>query len=197
MKTRNETTLFAGGCFWCTEAVFRRLKGVVSVIPGYSGGNPSAGGKKPSYEQVSSGTTGHAEVIQIKFDPKAISYDQLLEIFFKLHDPTTLNRQGADVGTQYRSAIFYRNSEQKKLAENLISRLEKSGTYQSRIVTEVSPLKAFYPAEDYHKDYYEKNSAAPYCQVVIDPKIKKLYKEFSDQIKEGYKNRFYRSQNYQ
>ena len=178
-----ETTTFAGGCFWCTEALFKRLKGVRSVIPGYSGGNAG----KHNYEQVSSNNTGHAESIQIKFDPKVISFEQLLEIFFKTHDPTTLNQQGNDVGSQYRSGIFYHNDDQKRIAEKLIEKLNKSNLYENKIITEITSLKNFFEAEDYHKDYYDKNKEAGYCKVVIDPKITKLHKEFGEKIKEEYK----------
>lgn len=183
MKTL-ETATFAGGCFWCTEAIFKRLKGVESVTSGYSGGNAD----KPRYEQVSTSKTGHAESIQIKFDPKVITYEQLLEIFFKTHDPTTLNQQGNDVGSQYRSGIFYHSDDQKKKVEDMIEKLNNSEVYQSKIVTEVTPFKNFFEAEDYHKDYYDKNKSANYCKIVIDPKITKLYKEFGDKVKDEYKS---------
>lgn len=166
----------AGGCFWCTEAIFERLKGVVSITPGYAGGWKD----HPIYEDVSSGKSGHAESIQITFDPKIISYEKLLEIFFHLHDPTTRNRQGNDVGTQYRSVIFYHNKMQKKTAESAKAAIPNA-------VTEIVPYTNFYKAEDYHQHYYEKNSSAPYCQVVIDPKIQKLLKEFSKNIKEEFR----------
>lgn len=176
-----ETATFAGGCFWCTEAVFKRLKGVEEVISGYSGGRTA----NPTYEEVSSGDTGHAEAIQIKFDPSIISYGQLLEIFFKLHDPTTLNQQGADIGEQYRSAVFYHSESQKETAEKVIEQFEKDKVYDDPIVTEVTPFTNFYEAEDYHQDYYNQNrSSNSYCRIVIDPKIQKLYKDFKDQIKE-------------
>jgi len=174
----------AGGCFWCTEAIFKRLRGVESVVSGYSGGRV----ENPSYEQVSSGMSGHAEAVQIKFDPKEISSEQLLDGFFKLHDPTQLNRQGSDVGEQYRSAIFYHDGRQKKTAEAKIASLEKSDVYKSKIVTQIEPFKSFYEAEDYHKDYYDKNRSAGYCQVVIDPKIRKLYQDFGDKVRGVYKN---------
>lgn len=168
-----ETATFAGGCFWCTEAVFKRLKGVEEVISGYSGGRID----NPTYEEVSSGDTGHAEAIQIKFDPKIISYEQLVEVFFKLHDPTTLNQQGADVGEQYRSMIFFHNEEQQKIAEKIMDKFEKEKIYEDPIVTEITPFTKFYTAEDYHQDYYEQNrNSNPYCRIVIDPKIQKLYK---------------------
>ncbi|MEX0622033.1 MAG: peptide-methionine (S)-S-oxide reductase MsrA [Candidatus Woykebacteria bacterium] len=176
-----ETATLAGGCFWCTEAVFKRLRGVIRVLPGYAGGDV----KNPSYEQVSAGTTGHAEAAQIKFDPQVISYEQLLEVFFKLHDPTQMNRQGNDVGKQYRSAIFYHNENQKKAVEAKIKALEMNPDLKGKIVTQIEPFQSFYEAEDYHKDYYDKNKTAGYCQVIIDPKIHKLYKEFSDLTKEG------------
>ena len=173
-----ETATFAMGCFWCSEAIFRRLRGVESVVSGYSGG----GIRKPSYEVVSRGTTGHAEAIQIKFDPKVISYKKLLDVFWHLHDPTTLNRQGADVGEQYRSVIFYHSQEQKDLAEKSKEEIEKKGMYKDPIVTEIMPHKAFFPAENNHQDFYEKNRLYPYCQVVIDPKIRKLFSEFKDEV---------------
>lgn len=167
-----ETATFANGCFWCTEAIFQRLKGVKSVLPGYSGGHI----ENPTYEQVSSGTSGHAEAIQIEFDPKIISYEELLEVFFKTHDPTTLNRQGADVGPQYRSAVYFHSEGQRKSAEEYKSKIPNA-------VTEIAPFKIFYEAEDYHKNYYNNNKNAGYCRVVIDPKIKKLMSEFSDKVK--------------
>lgn len=173
-----QTATLAGGCFWCTEAIFKRLKGVKSTTSGYSGGDV----KNPTYEQVCSSKTGHAESIQIKFDPKIISFETLLDVFFKLHDPTTLNRQGSDVGTQYRSAIFYHNDNQKKIAEELKSKLEKSGIYASKIVTEIAPFKNFYQAENYHQNYYEENKSQPYCQLVIDPKIQILYRDFKEKV---------------
>lgn len=173
MKKLEKATL-AGGCFWCTEAIFKRLKGVESVVPGYSGGDVD----NPTYEQVSTGETGHAEAIQIEFDPEAISYKELLDIFFHLHDPTTKDRQGSDIGPQYRSAIFYHDEKQRKIAEEMIIELESSGTYQNSIVTEVAPFKKFYPAENYHQNYYETHKSAPYCRNIIDPKITKLYKEY-------------------
>lgn len=182
MKT--ELATFAGGCFWCTEAVFQRVKGVISVSPGYSGGWK----ENPSWSEVCTGTTGHAESIQITFDPKVISYETLVEIFFKLHDPTSLNQQGADVGIEYRSAIFYHDQSQKKTAEQIKDKLEQSGTYLNKIVTEITPFTTFYQAEEYFRNYYEKNSYQPYCQIVIDPKIQKLYKNFSQSLKEEFKH---------
>ncbi len=175
-----EMLTLSGGCFWCTEAVFQRLKGVISVVPGYTGGTP----ENPTYDEVCSGKSGHAEAIQITYDPKIITASQLLDVFFHLHDPTTLNRQGNDVGTQYRSAIFYDSAGQKKLSEEKIKEIEKSKLYHGNpIVTTLEKLAAFYPAEAYHRDYYNKNSYQPYCSIIIDPKIKKLYKEFPSQIK--------------
>lgn len=170
------TATFAGGCFWCTEAIFKRLKGVLEIEPGYSGGNI----ENPTYEDVTSGKTGHAETIQIKFDTNIISYQKLLEIFFKLHDPTTLNRQGNDVGAQYRSAIFYHSPDQKKTAEEVKENIEIFGIYTGKIVTEIVPFTNFYKAENYHKDYYDNNRQEPYCQIIIDPKIQKLYKDFKE-----------------
>ncbi|MFO0934248.1 MAG: peptide-methionine (S)-S-oxide reductase MsrA [Planctomycetota bacterium] len=170
---------FGGGCFWCTEAVFLRLKGVVSVASGYAGGTVA----NPTYEQVSSGETGHAEVIQVRFDPAQVKYEQLLEVFFKTHDPTTLNRQGADVGTQYRSVIFTHDDAQKKTAEEVKAALEAAKAFDRPIVTEITPYKAFYKAEDYHQGYYDANPRAGYCRVVIAPKLEKLEKVFADRLK--------------
>ena len=161
---------FAGGCFWCTEAIFQHVEGVEQAVSGYAGGEIV----NPSYEQVSTGATGHAECVQISFDPKKITYEKLVEIFMKTHDPTTPNQQGADVGTQYCSAIFYHNDEQKVVAEGVIDRLERERYYDNPIVTEIVPLVAFYLAEGYHQNFYNKNRNYPYCQVVIDPKIRKL-----------------------
>ncbi len=179
-----EIATLAGGCFWCTEAVFKRIKGVTSVTSGYSGGTRP----HPTYQEVCGGNSGHAEAIQIIFDPAVISYETLLEIFFHLHDPVNLNRQGSDVGTQYRSAIFYHSEAQKKDAIVLKEKLVNDGTYKT-IVTEIAPFTIFYPAEDYHQNFYEKNSYQPYCQYIIDPKIQKLIKEFADEVKEEYKTR--------
>jgi peptide-methionine (S)-S-oxide reductase len=176
-----DTAILASGCFWCTEAVFQRLKGVASVVSGYAASNVA----NPSYEAVCTGRTGAAEAIQISFDPSVISYEKLLEIFWHVHDPTTLNRQGNDVGTQYRSAIFYQNDEQQQIALASKAALEKSGAYKKPIVTEISPFTNFYPAEDYHKDYYDNNRFQPYCMVVIDPKVRKLLKEYSEDVKEA------------
>jgi len=173
-----QTAVFAGGCFWCTEAVFLKLRGVSSVIPGYTGGHV----ENPTYEQVSGGNTGHAEAIKFTFDPEQISYRDLLEVFFATHDPTTLNRQGNDVGPQYRSVIFYANDEQKQLAENIVKELQEAKAYLNPIVTTVEPLGEFYEAEDYHKNYFERNQGQPYCQVVIAPKLKKFKEKFASLI---------------
>ena len=175
-----DTATLAGGCFWCTEAIFNRLKGVISVVSGYAASQVA----NPSYEAVCSGRTGAAEAIQITYDPSIISYDTLLEIFWHTHDPTTLNRQGNDIGTQYRSAIFYQNDEQKQIALVSKEAIEKSGSYRKPIVTEIVPFTNFYPAEDYHKDYYDRNRSQPYCMFVIDPKVQKLLKEYRNEVKE-------------
>lgn len=178
MKT--ETATLAGGCFWCLEAVFKRLKGVQSVISGYSGGSAD----KAHYDNVSMGTTNHAEAVQITFDPDIVSFKTLLDVFWKLHDPTTLNRQGADVGTQYRSVIFYHDKKQQEIAESSKNEADKSGMYQDPIVTEIEPFEQFFKAEAHHQDYYEKNNRSnPYCRIVIDPKITKLSKEFKPLVK--------------
>lgn len=173
------TATFAGGCFWCTEALFRQLKGVESVRSGYAGGKKN----NPTYEQVSTGVTGHTEAVQIIFNPQIIPYGKLLEIFFHIHNPTTLNQQGADIGTQYRSAIFYHNEEQKKQALNFKGMLNKSEDYQDPVVTEIIPFKDFYPAEEYHQNYYDKNLLQPYCQVIIKPKLQKLLKDYAKDVK--------------
>jgi peptide-methionine (S)-S-oxide reductase len=178
MDTREVATL-AGGCFWCLEAVFDDVKGVERVDSGYSGGTVP----NPTYQQVCAGATGHAEVVNITFAPQEISFRQLLEIFFAIHDPTTLNRQGADVGTQYRSAIFYHSPEQKATAEQMIRELTAERVLPSPIVTEVTPFSAFYPAEDYHQEYFRLNGAQPYCRVVVAPKVAKFRKRFADQLK--------------
>lgn len=175
-----QTAVFAGGCFWCTEAVFLKLRGVSSVLPGYSGGHVV----NPTYEQVSGGTTGHAEAIKFEFNPEEISYRDLLEVFFATHDPTTLNRQGNDVGPQYRSVIFYADDEQKQLAENIVKELEEAKAYQNPIVTTIEPLGDFFEAEDYHKNYFERNQGQPYCQVIIAPKLKKFKEKFASLIRE-------------
>jgi peptide-methionine (S)-S-oxide reductase len=178
-----EIATLANGCFWCSEAIFRRLKGVKSVLPGYAGGSI----KNPSYDQVCTGTTGHAESTQIQFDPKIISFEKILDIFWHTHDPTTLNRQGSDVGTQYRSAIFYHDEKQKEVAEKSKKEVEAEGAYKDPIVTEISPFKIFYVAEDYHKNYYEEHLDAPYCNFVIDPKIHKLLQQYGSDVKEEFK----------
>ena len=180
MKTAHlEQATFGAGCFWCTEAVFQRLEGVVAVESGYSGGHVP----HPSYEQVCTGTTGHAEVTQITFDPSKISFDELLQAFWKMHDPTTLNRQGNDTGTQYRSVIFYHNDQQKELAEKYKKELDASGAWKSPIVTEISPFTTFYKAEDYHQNYYNDNKYQPYCMFVIGPKLDKFEKVFKSKMK--------------
>lgn len=174
-----EKATFGSGCFWCTEAIFERLNGVVKVESGYSGGNVD----NPTYEAVCSGTTGYAEVTQITYDPSIITFDELLEVFWKTHDPTTLNRQGNDVGTQYRSVIFYHNEEQKQLAEKYKSELDKSGAWDKPIVTEISPFTKFYSAEGYHQDYYNNNPNQGYCAFVIAPKVEKFEKVFKEKLK--------------
>lgn len=176
-----ETAIFAGGCFWCTEAVFQRLKGVDDVVPGYTGGTI----KNPAYREICTGRTGHAEAIKITFDPSQVSYVELLEVFFATHDPTTLNRQGNDVGTQYRSEIFYTNDTQKYLAEEFIALLEKENIFSSPIVTAISEEKPFYLAEVEHHNYYNDHGQQPYCQVIIDPKIKKLNAHYANKLKDG------------
>jgi len=180
-NTTLDTATFAGGCFWCTEAVFQQLDGVLNVKPGYTGGQI----KNPSYKEVCTGRTGHAEGTQIVFDPSKISYAELLEVFFKTHDPTTLNRQGADVGTQYRSAIFYHNQEQRKLAEQVKTELNANRAYDAPIVTEISPAEVFYFAEDYHVNYFNRNKDQSYCQYVIQPKLDKFEKTFKDKLKKS------------
>ena len=182
-EQRNEgldTATFGAGCFWCVEAVFQDLKGVKSVKPGYAGGHV----KNPAYKEVCSGRTGHAEVAQIVFDPEVITYEELLEVFWHSHDPTTLNRQGADVGTQYRSAIFYHNEEQKEIAKESKRVTDFSDLWEDPIVTEITPLDKFYEAEDYHDNYFKNNPNQPYCQAVIKPKVEKIRKKFKDKLKE-------------
>ena len=179
-STSLDTATFAAGCFWCLEAIYQNLKGVQSVTSGYSGGQTP----NPSYTQVCADTTGHAEACQIAFNPKEISYVELLEVFWKIHDPTTLNRQGNDEGTQYRSAIFYHNDEQRRLAEHYKKELDASGAFDSPIVTEIMPLKNFYKAEDYHQNYYNENGNQPYCRFVIQPKLDKFRKAFKTKLKE-------------
>lgn len=179
LKSKLDTATLGSGCFWCTEAIFERLKGVHAVVSGYAGGVK----ENPTYEEVCSGKTGHAECTQIFYDPSIITFGELLEVFWKTHDPTTLNRQGNDVGTQYRSVIFYHNEEQKKLAEKYKEELDKSGAWGNPIVTEISPLTNFYPAEDYHQDYYDNNSNQGYCSFVIAPKVEKFEKVFKNKLK--------------
>lgn len=174
-----EIATFGNGCFWCTEAIFQRVEGVTKVVSGYTGGKV----KNPTYKEVCSGLTGHAEAIQITFDSKRISYVELLEIFWQTHDPTTLNRQGADVGTQYRSAIFYHTEEQKEKAITYKQKLDESGAFDNPIVTEISPATEFYPAEDYHQNYFNLNGSAPYCSYVIQPKVEKFKKVFKEKLK--------------
>lgn len=173
-----ETATFAGGCFWCIEAAFKELAGVTEVTSGYCGGTT----ENPTYEEVCSGTTGHAEAVRITFDPDVIGYDELLEVFFTVHDPTTLNRQGPDVGTQYRSAVFYHSEEQRELTESYIEGLEEEGVFEDPIVTEVAPLETFYEAEEYHQNYYENHPSQPYCVVNIDPKIEKVRDRFQGKL---------------
>jgi peptide-methionine (S)-S-oxide reductase len=174
-----ETATFGAGCFWCVEAIFQRLKGVEEVKSGYMGGKI----KNPTYREVCSGLTGHAEVVQIKFNPAIISYKDLLEVFFQTHDPTTLNRQGADVGIQYRSVIFYHNQQQKELAEKIKDELNKNKVFDNPVVTEITEASEFYVAEDYHQNYYNLNSSEPYCTYVIKPKLEKFKKVFEDKLK--------------
>ena len=182
-KTDHETATFANGCFWCSEAIFKRLNGIKSVLPGYSGGQV----KNPTYEQVCTGRTGHAESIQIEFDPKVMSFEKILDIFWRTHDPTTLNRQGNDIGTQYRSAIFYHDLKQKEIAEKSKRDLENEGVYKDPVVTEIAPFSGFYVAEDYHKNYYDENRDAPYCSYIIDPKVHKLLLNYGNDVRADYK----------
>jgi peptide-methionine (S)-S-oxide reductase len=180
---RTDTATFANGCFWCTEAIFEELEGVISAESGYTGGET----KNPTYKEVCSGETGHAEALQIVYDPAKITFDELLEVFWQTHDPTTLNRQGADVGTQYRSEIFYHNEEQKQKAEKYKDELNKSGAFNNPIVTAISPAVKFYPAEDYHQQYFEVNgNNNPYCRVVIQPKLEKFRKVFKKKLKKDH-----------
>jgi len=177
-----ETATFGTGCFWCTEAIFEQLSGVVKVTSGYMGGKV----KNPTYKEVCDGETGHAECVQVTYEPSKISFDELLKVFFQVHDPTSLNRQGADVGTQYRSAIFYHNAEQKEKAEYYKKELDKNGAYDKAIVTEISPASDFYIAEDYHQEYYRNNkNTNPYCSIVIRPKLEKFQKVFGDKLKKN------------
>lgn len=176
-----EKATFGAGCFWCTEAVFQRIEGVISVVPGFSGGHI----KNPAYREVVTGRTGHAEVAQITFDPEVISYEELLEVFWKTHDPTTLNRQGNDVGTHYRSIIFFYDNSQKEAAEQTKAAIEQAGIWSDPIVTEIVPFEAFYPAEDYHQNYFNLNQEQPYCAYVIQPKVKKLQEVLRHRLKEN------------
>jgi peptide-methionine (S)-S-oxide reductase len=179
MASTKEVATLGGGCFWCLEAIFDELKGVEQVESGYAGGTVP----DPSYEAVCSGMTGHAEVVQVTFDPQVVSFKEILEVFFTFHDPTTLNRQGADVGTQYRSAIFYHTPEQRAVAEQAIRELNAAGIWKAPIVTEVTPLTAFYPAEEYHQEFFQRNPGQLYCQFVISPKIAKFRKEYLTKLK--------------
>jgi peptide-methionine (S)-S-oxide reductase len=174
-----EVATLGGGCFWCTDAVFSQLKGVEKIEPGYSGGER----ENPTYEEVSAGTTGHAEVAQITFDPKVISFKEILQIFFSTHDPTTLNRQGPDIGSQYRSVIFYHNNQQKEIAEQVIKELSEEKIFDAPIVTQVVPLETVYKAEDYHKEYFKRHPEQPYCRVVIAPKVAKLRQLYLSKLK--------------
>jgi peptide-methionine (S)-S-oxide reductase len=180
---QTDTATFGTGCFWCTEAVFQELKGVIKVTSGYMGGQVA----NPTYEEVCAGTTGHAECLQVVYDPSVITYDELLEVFWESHDPTQLNRQGNDVGTQYRSAIFYHNAEQKEKAEHYKTRLNQEGAYPKPIVTEITPASAFYAAEDYHQNYYNTHGSQPYCYLVIRPKVEKFEKVFKNKLKKNAK----------
>ena len=179
MEQREELATLAGGCFWCLEAVFADLRGVSRVVSGYAGGDVP----NPTYKAVCSGTTGHAEVVQVTYDPQVVSFAELLEVFFTIHDPTTLNRQGGDIGTQYRSAVFYHSPEQKEIAERLISEFDAQHIWDAPIVTEVSPLTVFYPAEDYHQEYYQNNQNQPYCRAVIAPKVSKFRQKYLEKLK--------------
>jgi peptide-methionine (S)-S-oxide reductase len=180
METKNlETATLAAGCFWCVEAVFDDLRGVEDVVSGYSGGQT----ENPTYQEVCSEKTGHAEVVQIRFDPEEISYDDILHVFFAVHDPTTLNRQGNDIGTSYRSAIFYHNDEQKRIAEEVIDKLDDANIWDEPIVTEVAEFTNFYPAEGYHQEYFANNPTQPYCAAVVAPKVAKFRKMFVDRLK--------------
>lgn len=176
-----EVATIAGGCFWCIEAVFREVDGIENVVSGYAGGTTV----NPTYEAVSSGGTGHAEAVQMAFDPMRISYREILEIFFSVHDPTTLNRQGADIGTQYRSGIFYHDERQKAIAEELIKELDKAHLWKKPIVTQISLLDKFYPAEDYHQEYFSRHPERPYCQMVISPKVSKFRQQWAKRLKKS------------
>ena len=179
MDSNDEKATLGGGCFWCTEAVFQEIEGVIEVVSGYSGGHV----ENPTYQQITTGRTGHAEVIQVTFDPDVVSYREILEIFFTMHDPTSLNRQDADVGPQYRSVIFYHNEEQKRIAEEFIQEMNETNIFNLPIVTQLEPLKEFYEAEDYHKDYYKRNKNQPYSKYVIAPKLEKVEKKLKEKLK--------------
>ena len=179
--SERELATFGGGCFWCVEAVFEDLSGVESVTSGYAGGHV----EDPSYEEVCRGTTGHAEVVQVEYDPAVTSYRELLEVFFAVHDPTTEDREGPDVGSQYRSAVYYHDDDQREAVEDYVDELESAGVYDDPIVTEVAPLETFYPAEEYHQDYYEKNPDQPYCAMQIPPKLEKVREKFADRVVAG------------
>jgi peptide-methionine (S)-S-oxide reductase len=180
--SERQLATLAGGCFWCLEAVYEQLQGVEKVVSGYSGGSAS----HPTYRQVCSGATGHAEVVQITFDPQVVSFRELLEVFFTIHDPTTLNRQGADVGTQYRSAIFYHDQEQKRVAQEVMAEIAEAGIWDDPMVTEITPFSEFYRAEDYHQEYYRNNPYQSYCRVVIAPKVAKFRAKYLDRLKREY-----------
>lgn len=179
MSNTLSTATFGGGCFWCVEAIFEQLRGVDSVVSGYAGGETP----NPTYDQVCSGSTGHAEVIQVTFDPSEVTFRELLEIFFTLHDPTTKNRQGGDIGTQYRSIVLYHDDEQRQIAEDVITEFEDAKVWDNPIVTQIEPLETFYPAEDYHQGYYRNHAGQPYCQVVIAPKVAKLRQKYLARLK--------------
>lgn len=179
MKEKLKKVILGGGCFWCLDPIYKNLTGVEDVVVGYAGGSV----KSPSYEQVCTGRTGHAEVVEVTYDPEMISLNGLLEVFFQVHDPTTLNRQGADVGTQYRSIILVKDEAEKEQVKEIVEKIDQSDLWRSKIVTEIDVLTEFYPAEDYHQDYFEKNPWAGYCQVVIKPKVKKFKEKFADQLK--------------
>ncbi|MDQ1592179.1 MAG: peptide-methionine (S)-S-oxide reductase [Pyrinomonadaceae bacterium] len=179
MEQNEEVATLAGGCFWCLEAVYADLRGVARVVSGYAGGHT----ENPTYREVCNETTGHAEVVQITFDPRVVSYRELLEVFFTIHDPTTLNRQGGDVGTQYRSAVFYHSPEQRETAVAVVAELDAARVWDAPIVTEITPLNVFYPAEDYHQEYYQNNANQPYCRAVIAPKVSKFRQKYLEKLK--------------
>ncbi|MDQ1611365.1 MAG: peptide-methionine (S)-S-oxide reductase [Pyrinomonadaceae bacterium] len=180
MEQNEEVATLAGGCFWCLEAVYADLRGVTRVVSGYAGGHT----ENPTYREVCNETTGHAEVVQITFDPRLVSYRELLEVFFTIHDPTTLNRQGGDVGTQYRSAVFYHSPEQRETAAAVVAELDAARVWDAPIVTEITPLNVFYPAEDYHQEYYQNNANQPYCRAVIAPKVSKFRQKYLEKLKQ-------------